>query len=165
MNPSTAIPDREVDPSIACPGAKDKDNKRQHRAFGPIDMNAIAERQNVTGGKIDSVLPWSPNSTLKKKPKSLSVEHEKVGKMQLPQRPENGSPDSDPIVSDLKNMAIVDEKNPKGKTVVDWKPIQKELDALFVKQSQERMKGVPMIEMPKILIKNGIKIFDHQQEG
>jgi hypothetical protein len=47
----------------------------------------------------------------------------------------------------------------------DWKETQKELDQLFVKQSNERMNGVPMIDMPNFFEENGVQLHDHQKDG
>ena len=63
-------------------------------------------------------------------------------------------------------LALADATNNKE---TDWKSVQKELDQLFVKQSKNRMNGVPLIEMPKILVDNinssGMHLFDHQKDG
>mmetsp|Transcript_2312 Transcript_2312/g.5512 ORF Transcript_2312/g.5512 Transcript_2312/m.5512 type:complete len:161 (+) Transcript_2312:513-995(+) len=160
MNPSNIIDHRDRGPPIALPGAKGKDNKRSSRPFGHVDMNASG-RQQVAG---DFISPKSPNPTLKKKPKAATVDSAKVGYMQATQPPKSNSFDPDDVVSALDKLTIADP-TAQGTTEVDWKPLQKALDDLFVKQSQERMKGVPMIDMPEILIKNGVQLFDHQVEG
>mmetsp|Transcript_17003 Transcript_17003/g.35100 ORF Transcript_17003/g.35100 Transcript_17003/m.35100 type:complete len:161 (-) Transcript_17003:767-1249(-) len=160
MNPSSIIDHRDRAPPIALPGAKGKDNKRLSRPFGHVDTNASG-RQYVAG---DFILPKSPNPTLKKKPKSVTVNSTKVGYMQATQPTKRNSFDPDDIVSALDKLTISDP-TAQGTNEVDWKPLQKALDDLFVKQSQERMQGVPIIKMPEILVKNGVQLFDHQVEG
>ena len=78
--------------------------------------------------------------------------------------PDNENTAADTMASVL---ALADATNNSKET--DWKSVQKELDELFVKQSKDRMKGVPLIEMPKILVDNingsGMQLFDHQKDG
>jgi hypothetical protein len=61
--------------------------------------------------------------------------------------------------------AVDEEDLPVPAEARKWQAMQKELDDLFVKQSKERMNGVPLIDMPKILEQNGVRLFDHQKDG
>ena len=166
---------------------KSNENKRSSRAFGPVDVNTISGirgRQNIEGRKFGFVLPKSPNTTHKKKPKPATIDPGSAGHNdssskhfvdytsknapQAAKQPKSSPSDSNTVLSTTKSMPIglsVAEPTAQESKQLDWKPFQKELDELFVKQSKERMKGVPMIGMPKILEKNEIQLYDHQKEG
>lgn len=143
-----------------------KETKRSVRAFGPVDMNSFQGSNVPPGVKPPFALPNSPNPTLKKKMKPAAGDSKGAGNQQPSQQPKvTPSRDDAILTAALDGMTIDGEAAAQTTTEIDWKPIQKELDALFVKQSKERMKGVPMIAMPKIFKQNGVTLFDHQKEG
>lgn len=86
--------------------------------------------------------------------------------MQLLQKPSRSNP-SAVIANPASNASAitVTKLSTQETTAADWRSVQKELDELFVKQSRERMKGVPMIEMPEIFVNNGVQLLEHQVEG
>jgi hypothetical protein len=75
------------------------------------------------------------------------------------------------ILPDTANAAAPSTANPTAPPAdtttqeYNWEETQKELDQLFVKQSKERMNGVPMIGMPKIFEENEVQLHDHQKDG
>jgi hypothetical protein len=154
---------------------------RPRAVLGAIDSNKLRTDTNIfrkpdPNSIMDGLL--LPNQGLRPRSVFIAIDSNTVqtDRNVLPQKPDpkrftfasstkvaRASPANKPPV--VTPPAVDEEDLPVPAEGRKWEAMQQELDDLFVKQSKERMCGVPLIDMPNILEQNGVSLFDHQKDG
>ena len=155
-----------------------KGSKRSSRALGDIDVNRNSNiiTAGDNGGKNDrsvvikktpklllksSAITAANNSSISNGICETTTSSKEATALTIATFPTATTTAAAAAAATIEALANENKKEKER----DWKSIQKELDDLFLKTSNDRMENVPLIDIPQILIDNGVDLYQHQIDG